>query len=115
VQSKFRIRVGPMSYDRFREFLPDGRAMRKLVDLARLYVGDELEFEVQPLLRAGEVPRTRLTRQAPSPSRLGWNSWVHAKPAARDADQARFRGDRLRAAGKAGRPLVAGPLAASSG
>ncbi len=96
VQSKFRVRVGPMSYETFREFLPDGRALRKLVDLARLYAGEELEFEVQPVLRAAEVPRARLTRRTPSPSRLGWNSWVHAKPAQQDAQQARFRADRLR-------------------
>lgn len=96
VQSKFRIRVGPMRYKMFCEFLPNGRALTKLVHLARLYAGDELEFDVQTILLADEVPRTRLTRKAPSPSRLGWNSWVHAAPAKRDADQAKFKADRLR-------------------
>lgn len=95
VQSKFRIRVGPMSYRAFCEFLPDGRGLRKMVDLARLYAGEELEFEVQPVLRAAEVPRARLTRRAASPSRLGWNSWVQASPAKQDALQARFRADQL--------------------
>lgn len=96
VQSKFRIRVGPMRYDTFCDFLPNGQALTKLAHLARLYAGDELEFDVQPILRADAVPRTRLTRHAPSPSRLGWNSWVLARPAKRDADQAKFRADRLR-------------------
>jgi type VI secretion system protein ImpH len=96
VQSKFRIRVGPMKYDTFCEFLPNGRALTKLAHLARLYAGDELEFDVQALLLAEEVPRTRLTRKAASPSRLGWNAWVHARPAKQDADQAKFRTDRLK-------------------
>jgi type VI secretion system protein ImpH len=94
VQSKFRIRIGPMSYVRYCEFMPTGRALRKLVDLSRFYTGVELEFEVQPVLRAAEVPRTQLTRRTAVPSRLGWNSWVLARPARQDAGQARFRGER---------------------
>ena len=94
VQSKFRIRVGPMRYEEFQQFLPNGVGLAKLSDLARTYAGDELEFDVQPLLKAEEVPRARLTRKSASPSRLGWNSWVHAKPARKDADQAKFRAAR---------------------
>lgn len=96
VQSKYRVRVGPMRYEMFCEFLPNGRSLTKLAHLARLYSGDELEFDVQVLLLAEEVPRARLTRKTISPSRLGWNSWVHANPAKKNADQAKFRPERLR-------------------
>ena len=51
-QARFRIRVGPLGLNRFMEFLPDGRAMAKLVELTRYLVGQAMAFDVQVFLRA---------------------------------------------------------------
>src|SRR5262249_55111745 len=55
-QGRFRIRVGPLDFDRFREFLPEGRAMAKLVELTRHLVGQAIAFDVQVFLKAPDVP-----------------------------------------------------------
>src|SRR5215471_6879073 len=43
-QGRFRIRVGPLSLDRFLDFLPDGRAMATLVQFTRLPAGQAMAF-----------------------------------------------------------------------
>jgi type VI secretion system protein ImpH len=94
VQSKFRVRVGPLSYADFRRLMPSGDGLRPLCQLARMYVGPELDFDVQPVLRAAEVPPCRL-RWGGERSRLGWNTWVHSRPMTRDVDDAVFGLDEL--------------------
>jgi type VI secretion system protein ImpH len=78
VQSKFRVRVGPLRYSQFRQFMPDGDALEVLCQLARTYAGPDLDFDVMPVLRRDEAPRCLLgDRDGHDPSRLGWNTWVH--------------------------------------
>jgi type VI secretion system protein ImpH len=90
VQGKFRVRVGPVGYDQFRRFMPDGDGLSPLSELARLYVGAEFAFDVQPVLKAAEVPPTRLASSGTERSRLGWNTWVRSRPFVKDATQAIF-------------------------
>jgi type VI secretion system protein ImpH len=68
--------VGPMDYDRFRDFLPTGTALRAFRDMAALYLGPEMEFNVQLVVRARQVPSASLDRTAPP--MLGWTSWLGA-------------------------------------
>jgi type VI secretion system protein ImpH len=77
VQSKFRVRVGPLRYPRFRQFMPDGDALEVLCHLARTYAGPDLDFDVLPVLRRDEAPRCRLGGDGTDPALLGWNTWVH--------------------------------------
>jgi type VI secretion system protein ImpH len=77
VQSKFRVRVGPLRYPQFRQFMPDGDALEVLCQLARTYAGPDLDFDVLPVLRRDEAPRCRLGGGGADASRLGWNTWVH--------------------------------------
>ena len=58
-QGKFRLRIGPLSYARYTEFLPGRPAFQALVKMARLYIGPEYEFDVQLVLHAQDVPRCR--------------------------------------------------------
>lgn len=94
VQSKFRLRLGPLGYKQFSDIIPDRRpvAERKafflLCHLTRLYVGVEMDFDVQVVLRAAEVPECQL-----GSSQLGWNSWVRSQPMPCDADDAVFAAD----------------------
>lgn len=91
VQGGFRLRVGPMGFKRYEAFLPDGSAFRPLAQLARLFVGIEFSFDIQPVLAAPEVPECRLGNpRERTGARLGWTSWLKTRPFTRDADNAIF-------------------------
>jgi type VI secretion system protein ImpH len=98
VQCKFRVRLGPLGYAAFNEFLPDlsprpaRKALFLLFHLVRLYAGPELDFDVQLVLRAEEVPQCRMTGDESSGPRLGWNTWVRGQAMTRDAADAVFEG-----------------------
>jgi type VI secretion system protein ImpH len=98
VQCKFRVRVGPLVYAAFDEFLPDcsprpaRKALFLLIHLARLYAGPELDFDVQLVLRAKDVPECRMTADESGGPRLGWNTWVRSQGMSRDAEDAVFEG-----------------------
>jgi type VI secretion system protein ImpH len=71
---KFDLHLGPMSYDRFLEFLPSGPAFTSLCTLTRFYAGEELEFSFVLRLEPEAVPQLTLSRS--EGSRLGWTSWL---------------------------------------
>jgi predicted component of type VI protein secretion system len=48
-----------------------------------------VDVEIQPVLRADEVPRSELG----AATRLGWNSWSWRQPMPRDAADAVFHAD----------------------
>ncbi len=90
VQSKFRVRLGPLRYRQFVEFMPPGSALRPLCQLTRSYVGPEFDFDVQPVLLAAEVPWCRLSGDGADGPLLGWNTWVRARPFEHDVCDAVF-------------------------
>ncbi|CAO3423955.1 type VI secretion system baseplate subunit TssG [Azospirillum doebereinerae] len=92
VQGKFRLRIGPLNRDQFQDFMPEGREFRKLQDLVRLYVGPELDFELQVTLDAPHVPAARLAAGAEdqNATRLGWNGWVLHAPSPVERSDAVF-------------------------
>ena len=98
VQSKFRIRLGPLSYRQFCGFLPDRSpdAGRKtffvLGHLVRFFVGPGLDFDVQLVLRSTEVPDCQLPGTGQDGPALGWNTWLHSQPISSDPDDAVFDG-----------------------
>jgi type VI secretion system protein ImpH len=92
VQSKFRLRVGPLSYAQFRGLMPDGHALRPLRQMTRTYVGPELDFDVQPVLKPDEVPWCRLEARGDG-ALLGWNTWVRNQPFTSDVTGPTFSGD----------------------
>lgn len=89
VDGAFRLRMGPMSYARFRALMPDGTELRRLVALARLFAGAGFYFDVRLTLHAAEVPALRLGGAAGEGARLGWNTWMASMPGA-DRDDAMF-------------------------
>jgi type VI secretion system protein ImpH len=89
-QGKFRLRVGPLTYQRYTEFLPGRPAFLALVKLARLYTGPEYEFDVQLVLKAADVPRCRLGA-APACAALRRTTWLTSRPATDDVDNMVFR------------------------
>jgi type VI secretion system protein ImpH len=91
VQSKFRLRAGPVSRTLYHRLLPDGDMLRPLAELTRAYVGTDLDFEIQLVLKGIDVPRCQLvsTTQIDS-ARLGWNTWLVSRPIEREVDDAVF-------------------------
>ena len=81
-QHKFRIVIGPMALREFQRFLPGSDSLRRLVAWVRNYVGDELFWDLNLVLKKEEVPPLVLGQQ----SQLGWTTWLSDRPPARDAD-----------------------------
>jgi type VI secretion system protein ImpH len=71
-QHRFRLRVGPLDLSHFRQWLPGGQMLPRLVALVRSHSGDTQAWDVQLLLRADQVPTTRLGRSG----RLGLDTWL---------------------------------------
>ena len=69
-QARFRIRIGPLPWKRYNQFLPGGGAFAALASVTRFFVNQALDFEVQLLLLADQVPLCSLTDEAGAP-RLG--------------------------------------------
>lgn len=89
VQSSFRIQIGPLAYDQFVRFMPDGDELRRLAHLTRLYVGPDMSFDVQLTLRRDEVPEPVLGRPDDGAGpRLGWNTWMASEPYQHDLNDA---------------------------
>ena len=90
VQSKFRIRVGPLNYAQFSRLMPNGDSLESLCGLARLYAGPQFDFDVQVVLTAPEVPFCKLTDKESTGPRLGWNTWLLNGSPVVDAEDAVF-------------------------
>lgn len=83
-QSLARIRLGPLSLDQYLAFLPTGSAYKPLRSLVRFYAGDQLDFEVQLVLKADETPPSELGSEGKTAPRLGWVTWMKSAPLGRD-------------------------------
>jgi len=81
-QSKFRLVVGPMGFVKYQSFLPAGPSLPRLVACVRNYAGDEMQWDVNLILKKEEVPQTQLGVQG----QLGWTTWLIARPPQDEAD-----------------------------
>jgi type VI secretion system protein ImpH len=81
-QSKFRITIGPMGLADYQRLLPGGDSLRRLIAWVRDYVGDELEWDANLVLKQAEVPPLQLGKIG----QLGWTTWITSRPLTRDAD-----------------------------
>jgi type VI secretion system protein ImpH len=88
IENKFRVRLGVLSYERFRQFLPGGPGYVSLGQIVRFYVGAALYFDVQLVLDRADVPRCRIRRSGDM--QLGWNTWLFSGPVPRDVGDAVF-------------------------
>lgn len=78
-QARARIILGPLSRERYDDFLPTGGAYEQLRQLTRFFSNDEVEFQLRLILEREEVPPLKLGVDANSP--LGWGSWIRSDPA----------------------------------
>jgi type VI secretion system protein ImpH len=89
VESKIRITLGPLRYKHFVRFTPGESDFVKVTQFVRAYIGPELDFEVQPVLAADDVPPTQLLG-GDDAAQLGWTTWVFNAPRREDAKDAVF-------------------------
>lgn len=82
-QSKFRLRVGPVSLAEYQRMLPGGASLVRLVAWVRNYLGDELDWDVQLILHRDEVKTASLG----SFGQLGWSTWLEGPLPQTDPDQ----------------------------
>jgi type VI secretion system protein ImpH len=79
-QARVRLRIGPLSLERYREFLPDGGSYAALRSLVRFYTNNTVDFEVQLILEREQVPAIELDFDSANAAQLGWVSWTRTRP-----------------------------------
>jgi type VI secretion system protein ImpH len=85
-QHKFRLRLGPMSWDEYRQFLPGEDALARLRAVVRNAIGGEWQWELALVLKSPEVPTARLGEA----HRLGWSTWLGERADPLDASDLRL-------------------------
>ena len=74
-QHKFRVALGPMDLDAYRNMLPGQWGLGEMVAIVRNYIGNELAWDLNLILRHAEIPPLHLDGK----SQLGWTSWLGDK------------------------------------
>ena len=72
IQHRFRLILGPVSLHDFIRFLPGSPGLKRVVAIVRTYVGDELAWDLNLILKREEVPHLSLG----GGGRLGWTTWL---------------------------------------
>jgi type VI secretion system protein ImpG len=72
---KFRIEIGPLSWEGYNDLVPGTPLHEKLVRYVRFYLVDPLAVELKLILAAGEAKPLRLGDPT---ARLGLNTWCFA-------------------------------------
>jgi type VI secretion system protein ImpH len=80
VQSRGRIRLGPLTLDLYRQFLSSGKAREALLEISRLAAGEGLAFELQLILDRKEIHGFQLNCEGDEALGLGWATWLKNDP-----------------------------------
>lgn len=86
-QRKFRLYMGPMDFKSYQRLLPTGDSLGRLVDWVKNYIGEELAWDVNLILKKDEVPMCQLGQQG----QLGWTTWLKTKEFEDNADDLLLR------------------------
>jgi type VI secretion system protein ImpH len=93
-QHKFRIVLGPLNLSQYLSLLPGAAALAQLKAIVRNYIGDELVWDVQLMLKQQEVPSELAlgvstqssTNSMNGEAKLGWTTWLGPRQSKNDAD-----------------------------
>jgi type VI secretion system protein ImpH len=80
LQSRARIRIGPLTGPQYLSFLPIGDAWEPLRTLTQFFTGGAVQFELQLVLRRDAVVPCELAGQGAKSPLLGWFSWIKSGP-----------------------------------
>jgi type VI secretion system protein ImpH len=75
VEDKIRVRLFAADLDQYRRFLPTGDLAEPLHDAVFMMIGEELDWDVELALPAGQAKPVRLGGFG----QLGWTTWVAPK------------------------------------
>ncbi|MCO8120419.1 type VI secretion system baseplate subunit TssG [Stieleria sp. TO1_6] len=70
-QQKFRVTIGPIGWDDFARLLPGGDSLQRLTALVRNYIGEELLWDLNLVLKQEETPSWVL-----GDAKLGQTVWM---------------------------------------
>jgi type VI secretion system protein ImpH len=79
VQSKFSIHIGPIDVSNIDDFSPDSDNIKKLCELAKLYIGPEHKFDLYLKVNFPKKPQPIAFGKSENLT-LGWNTWLMNKP-----------------------------------
>jgi type VI secretion system protein ImpH len=71
---KYRVKIGPVDGNRYRQLLPGTFKYRRIISLARLYLIDPYESDLELVLEPNEAKSARLGDARWS--RLGYDTWL---------------------------------------
>ncbi|MEZ5353928.1 MAG: type VI secretion system baseplate subunit TssG [Bryobacteraceae bacterium] len=77
-QSRVRVRLGPLTMEQYRQFLPGETGYERLRTITRFFSRDQYDFELQLVLRRDDVPQCELEDN--DSIQLGWTTWMKVKP-----------------------------------
>lgn len=80
--AKFRVLIGPLTLADYRRLLPGSASLARVEAVVRNYIGDTLDWDVNLILKAEEVPVARLGAD----TQLGQTSWIGRRARTGDAD-----------------------------
>jgi len=92
-QHKFRLRIGALTLAQFESFLPGSEGLEQMAAAVRNYLGLEFAWDAKLVLKADEVPATRLG----GAGRLGYTTWLGERRSKADAEDLVLDVDRLAA------------------
>jgi type VI secretion system protein ImpH len=75
-QHHFLLRIGPLSFAQYQDFLPGRNGANRLHDWVSLYTAREFEWGARLLLKQAEVPALQPGRGR----QLGWSTWLGRRP-----------------------------------
>jgi type VI secretion system protein ImpH len=89
-QSTVLVKLGPLNRRQYVDFLPapKSKGYPALKSLLKFYANDQLDFEVQLVLKREEAPAFELNDGPENNLMLGWISWIKNVPLGRDPGEA---------------------------
>lgn len=85
-QTKFRVVIGPLDFDDYLSILPGRDTLSRLTALIRNYIGDELDWDLNLILKKDHVPGLQLDKKNGFSAQLGWTTWLMKNKPDRDTD-----------------------------
>lgn len=73
-QGKFRLQLGPLNPEQFKQFLPGSKGLNQLKQLTDQYISPELKYDIQLISEQQNTPKCQLA--ASTPPRLGYFTWL---------------------------------------
>jgi len=86
-QTKFRVNIGPVKYERFTRLMPEGDLLFPIFSLIKYMVGIEFEFEIRVFLKKNDVPVSIIGSIDADSPKLGFSTWVAGQTYQYENDQ----------------------------